>query len=189
MSAFSYQIVVTGVGGRGVLMISRILSELALSKGFGVKGSDELGMSQRGGSVSSFVKIGDFSSPVIGSGCADIIVAMESDEGLRNLPFLKEGGYFFLHLPNKAGIPPEILRMLKKMGAKCYFVNCDSISLRVGNPRVSNMAMMGLVWKAGVLPFSRDDFFSVLERVVPGRFLEANLRAFELGLREGRVIL
>ncbi len=181
----SLQVVISGIGGRGVLMLSRILSELCRLKGVPVRGSDELGMSQRGGSVSSFVKMGNFSSPLVGTGCADCLIAMELDEGLRSVPFLKEGGYLFINAPGRSSLPDTLLGFLDKLSIKAYAAPCDSISKEVGNPRVSNLAMLGLIWKVGFFPFEEDELFDVLRSVVPERFYEVNVEAFKRGLERG----
>ncbi len=87
-----WEIVCTGIGGRGVLLASAVLIETAISAGYRAMASDELGMSQRGGSVVSLVKVGTFRSPFVGRENADVILSFEESEFYRNLSFLKKGG-------------------------------------------------------------------------------------------------
>jgi indolepyruvate ferredoxin oxidoreductase beta subunit len=88
------KILIAGIGGRGVLLASNLLLECAFRKRIPVLSSDEYGMSQRGGSVVSHIKVGDFQSPLIGKEEADVMLAFEKTEGYKNLSFLKEGGFY-----------------------------------------------------------------------------------------------
>ena len=102
-----WEIVCTGIGGRGVLLASAVLIETAISAGYRAMASDELGMSQRGGSVVSLVKVGTFRSPFVGRENADVILSFEESEFYRNLPFLKKGGLAIVN-SRRSAVPPPV---------------------------------------------------------------------------------
>ena len=93
------QIIIAGIGGQGILFFSKIFSNLGLKLGLNVMGSETYGMSQRGGSVMTHLKLGDFQSPLVRTGAADFLYSLQGDETYRALKFLKEGGVCFVNLP------------------------------------------------------------------------------------------
>src|SRR5208337_5116538 len=106
-----WEIVCTGIGGRGVLLASAVLIEAATAAGYHAMASDELGMSQRGGSVVSMVKVGKFASPFVGRERADVILSFEESEFYRNLVFLKPGGLAIVNSP-KPALPAAVKAVL-----------------------------------------------------------------------------
>ena len=183
------KIVVVGIGGKGVVLTSRIIVEAALSKGIPAISSDEIGMSQRGGSVASHIKLGGFYSPMVGTESADVLIALHPQEGLRNLPLLGPGGKAVFNGDKSFKLPEGILGILKDMKCEVYAVDGDGISSSLGFPRASNMAVMGLCAEKGVLPFSKEELKKVITSIIPGRLREINLKAFEEGASKGRRVV
>jgi indolepyruvate ferredoxin oxidoreductase, beta subunit len=122
------EIVCAGIGGRGVLLASSILIDTAIRAGLHAVASDEYGMSQRGGSVVSLVKIGDFESPLIGRENADALLAFEESEFYRNLAFLKKDGFAIIN-STKDVLPRGIQNLVKKRSVKTFLVSADGIAM------------------------------------------------------------
>lgn len=182
-------IMIVGVGGQGTLLASRILGAAALRAGKQVKLSEVHGMSQRGGSVVTYVKYGDrVDSPVIERGEADMIIAFEELEAYRSLPYLKKDGVLIVNtqktnpMPVITGAmeyPADILKKLEKKGVKV--VACDALELAktAGNIKSVNVALIGVMAKNS--PLSKEIWEGALEDAVPAKFLEVNQKAFALG--------
>ena len=182
-------ILIVGVGGQGTLLASRILGKYAFLKGLDVKLSEVHGMSQRGGSVVTHVKMADkVNSPIVAMGDADIILSFEKLEAARYLNFLKKGGIIVTNTQ-------EILPMPVITGAKEYPVDClekiknagiavaekDALALaeKAGSPKAVNVVMLGALTK--YLGLDKDVMLEALKTTVPAKFLDMNLKAFELG--------
>jgi indolepyruvate ferredoxin oxidoreductase, beta subunit len=178
--AVKLEIVCAGIGGRGVLLASTILIEAAISAGHHALASDEYGMSQRGGSVVSLVKIGDFKSPLIGKENADILLAFEESEFYRNLSFLKKGGLTIVNT-RKNTLPAEIDNMLSKRNIKCLLVNADGIAAEQNMLQASNMALLGFFSYLAVEPYDAQSIRETIRKRTKGKFLEKNLEIFDLG--------
>ncbi len=181
-------VVISGVGGMGVLLASDILTEVCLRAGYDVKKSEVHGMSQRGGDVISTIRWGEkVYSPIIGANSADYILALEMLEGLRALPLLKPDGeiiintYRFNPLPISAGLasyPENILETLNSQ-VKTYAVDALSIALSLGNARVMNIVMLGAF--TPITKISKEIWLDVIKENVPKKHIDVNLRAFEMG--------
>ena len=176
-------IMIVGVGGQGTLLASRILGNLALSRGYDVKVSEVHGMSQRGGSVVTKV-----SSPIIDEGGADLILAFEELEAYRYMPYLKQGGRIICNTQKIDPMPVIIGAMeypdaiMEKMQAKeidLVPVDAAKLALEAGNIRTVNVVLMGVLSKAMDIP--EEEWLKVLRETVPAKALEVNLEAFRLG--------
>jgi len=165
------QIIIAGVGGQGVLFAARVLYQLAHQRGEEVFGSETHGMSQRGGSVLSHVKLGDFSSPLIKRGRADLLLGLQTEEGLKNLPMLKEGGVAVINAPSL----PEV------KGVRLYPLDADRLAQEVGNPRGVNLVLISYAASKGLLPFSQQEIEEAITRLVPPALREVNLKAVQAG--------
>ncbi len=174
------EIVCAGIGGRGVLLASTILIETAISTGHHALASDEYGMSQRGGSVVSLVKIGDFKSPLIGKENADILLAFEESEFYRNLGFLKKGGLAIVNT-RKDIIPPEIDNMLSARNISYLPVKADNAAAEKNMLQASNMALLGFFAYLAVEPYNAQNIRQTIRERTKGKFLEKNMEVFELG--------
>ncbi len=182
-------IMIVGVGGQGSLLASRIIGNVLLSQGYDVKVSEVHGMSQRGGSVVTYVKYGDkVYSPVIEKGEADIIVSFELLEAARWLSYLKKGGHLITStqqldpmpvITGAAQYPENITDKLKSLGADVISADAVALAEQAGNAKASNVVLMGLI--ASKMNFTDEVWTDAIKQCVPEKFLELNLKAFELG--------
>ena len=182
-------IMIVGVGGQGSLLASRLLGNVLLAKGFDVKVSEVHGMSQRGGSVVTYVKYGDeVCSPVIEKGEADVIISFELLESARWLPYLKKGGKLITStqqldpmpvITGAAQYPEDIAAKIKAMGIQLTAVDALGLAEQAGNAKASNVVLMGVV--SAQTEFEEQLWQNAIEQCVPPKFLELNKKAFELG--------
>ncbi|MCH5213156.1 MAG: indolepyruvate oxidoreductase subunit beta [Oscillospiraceae bacterium] len=181
-------IMIVGVGGQGTLLASRILGNVAIKQGYDVKVSEVHGMSQRGGSVVTYVKYGEkVHSPIIDKGEADLILAFEMLEAMRALPFLKKGGRMIANTQKMNPMPvitgamsyPEDIE--KKIAEKVDLVAVDALSLaeQAGTFKAVNVVLIGLL--AASMDVDKEVWIDVIRQTVPERFIDLNLKAFELG--------
>ncbi len=186
------QIILAGVGGQGVLFATRVFAQMAMAKGFPVIGSETHGMSQRGGSVTSHLKVGQFNSPLIRRGTADIVYSFEKNEGYRSLHFLKgaigrgHGGLCFINAPDEDFMEVQIATYLREMGVGVYVLAADAIARELGSPLSSNLVLIGFSSAHPSFPFQHDDLRETVRTVSPSRFREANLAVLERGYHEGK---
>ena len=184
----SKNIMIVGVGGQGTLLASRILGNVILSEGYDVKLSEVHGMSQRGGSVVTYVKYGDeVYSPIIGEGEADIILAFEMLEAYRAVPYLKKGGVMIANtqsidpMPVITGVAKYPENIEDKIKAKMNLVAVDARKLaeEAGNIKAVNVVLIGVMAKNTNISYEK--WVDAIKATVPEKFLEVNLKAFELG--------
>ena len=182
-------IMIVGVGGQGTLLASRILGNLALTLGYDVKVSEVHGMSQRGGSVVTYVKYGDtVHSPIIDPGGADLILAFEELEAYRYLPYLKKGGRIICNSQNidpmpvitgAMQYPTEIIEKIKEKGVDIIPIDASKLAMEAGNIKTVNVALIGLLSKS--MDISEEQWEAALRQTVPQKALDVNLKAFQLG--------
>ncbi len=182
-------IMLVGVGGQGTLLASRILGNTLLSQGFEVKVSEVHGMSQRGGSVVTYIKYGDkVYSPVIEKGEADVIVSFEALEAARWLPYLKKGGKIITNtqqiepMPVITGAmeyPTDIIEKIKDKGADITALDALALANEAGSSRAVNVVLMGVL--STMMDFPADAWKNALEVCVPAKVLDINRKAFALG--------
>lgn len=182
-------IMIVGVGGQGSLLASRIIGNVLLSQNYDVKVSEVHGMSQRGGSVVTYVKYGDeVCSPVVNKGEADIIISFEQLEAARWLPYLKKGGHLVTStqqidpMPVITGVaqyPENIIDKIKGLGVDVIAVDALALAEQAGTSKASNVVLMGVV--STKMPFDESVWLQALEQCVPPKFLELNKKAFALG--------
>lgn len=182
-------IMIVGVGGQGSLLASKLLGHLLMSQGYDVKVSEVHGMSQRGGSVVTYVRYGEkVYSPVIDKGEADYIVSFELLEAARWLPFLKKDGQIVTNtqqidpMPVITGVaeyPEDLVNKLKATGAKVDALDCLSLAEEAGSSKAVNIVLLGRLSHYFDLP--EEAWMNSLEANVPAKFLEMNKKAFELG--------
>ena len=182
-------IMLVGVGGQGTLLASRILGNVLLSAGYDVKVSEVHGMSQRGGSVVTYIKYGDrIFSPVIEKGEADIIISFEELEAARWLPYLRKGGKIITNsqqinpMPVIMGAqkyPEELTGKIRAKGVDITAIDALSLAEKAGSPKAVNVVLMGLISKTAGFP--EEAWQAALEACVPKKALEINRKAFALG--------
>ncbi|MDR0555140.1 MAG: indolepyruvate oxidoreductase subunit beta [Treponema sp.] len=189
----------TGVGGQGTVLLSRLIGGAALERGLEVRGSETIGMAQRGGSVVSHIRMGrNIASPLIPPGKADVIIAFEVAEAVRVLPFLAPGGRMLAlnrvlrqHPAaglSGAGYDPRLMLdyLQEKVGGGLAVVDNQELAARCGSPRVINVALLGAALARGFFPFDAADAQKVLAERIPPAYRELNLRALEIGRDEGQ---
>ncbi|MBQ1433824.1 MAG: indolepyruvate oxidoreductase subunit beta [Ruminococcus sp.] len=182
-------IMIVGVGGQGSLLASRIIGNVLLNQGFDVKVSEVHGMSQRGGSVVTYVKYGDkVYSPVVEKGEADIIISFEQLEAARYVQYLKKGGHIVTStqqidpmpvITGAAVYPENIIDKLNGLGIDVTAADALTLAEQAGTAKASNVVLMGVVSKK--MDFDEAVWQQALEQCVPAKFLELNKKAFALG--------
>ncbi|MBQ3638125.1 MAG: indolepyruvate oxidoreductase subunit beta [Clostridia bacterium] len=184
----SKNIMIVGVGGQGTLLASKILGRAAMDSGLDVKVSEVHGMSQRGGSVVTYVRFGDeVYSPVIGRGDADVILSFELLEAARWLPNLKNGGVLVTStqqinpmpvITGAAEYPEGLIDDIKALGVDIRAFDAPAIAAEAGNARAANVALIGLA--ADALGFDTEILRNAVAACVPEKALEVNMKAFDL---------
>jgi len=174
------EIICAGIGGRGVLLASTLLIECAVDAGLSAIASDEYGMSQRGGSVTSHLKVGDAKSPVVGRENAHVLLAFEESEFYRNLTFIRRGGLAVINSKNKA-IPEFVDRVLKNRGITYYLIDGDKIAKEKGMIQASNMAILGFFSAFSIGPYNHDALVETIKKKVKESLVAKNIEVFEEG--------
>jgi len=182
-------ILIVGVGGQGVLLASEILSEAAMYSGLDVKKSEVHGMSQRGGVVSSHVRIAEkVYSPLIAHGGADFLMAFETAEGLRALDWLKPDGIIISSLTRlvppitttgEYTYPDDPAEMIRKKIKNAKILDADKIAMDLGNPRLVNTILLGVL--SNSLEITEETWIETIKKRVPKKFTDLNLKAFKAG--------
>ncbi len=185
----SGNIMIVGVGGQGSLLASKLLGHLLLSQGYDVKVSEVHGMSQRGGSVVTYVRYGEkVYSPVIDKGEADFIVSFELLEAARWLPFLHKDGQIVTNtqqidpmpvITGAAEYPENLVEKMQKTGAKVDALDCLGLAEKAGSTKAVNLVLLGRLSHYFDLP--EEAWMASIEAIVPAKFQEMNKKAFELG--------
>ena len=177
----SFNAVLAGVGGQGIVLASRVLIEDALKQGHSVRGSETHGMAQRGGPVVAHVRTGACHSPMVSPTTAHLLIALERMEGLRNLAFPRPGGIFLVNSPDLGFLDPPIAAYLKRYQIECLALDASSIAASAGSPRSVNMILLGAAAALRTAPFDLDGLQSALAQIVSHRALEMNLEAMSIG--------
>jgi indolepyruvate ferredoxin oxidoreductase beta subunit len=186
------RIFLTGVGGQGTLLASRLLGEAALAAGYSPQVSETHGMAQRGGVVVSTVVLGDLKSPLISPGEADILLGFEALEAFRALDRCHSKS---LVIANTAAIVPypvsigkntypDVSRLLELMAGKVGSLlafDAGELARQAGTPLAVNMVLLGALGATNNLPFPQDDILNLVRTKTNPKFLEANLNAFRMG--------
>ena len=186
-------VMICGVGGQGTVLASKIIAASAMDEGYAVHSAETIGMAQRGGSVTSHVRIGeDAFSPLIPLGSVDLLIAFEPSEAVRNLKYLKSDGFVIV---NSVPVKPTSLGggdydgkaeiEFLKSKCSCLVINSDELCAPFGSNKFFNVAVLGAAAGTGRLGLSADTVRSEIIKIVPKRFHEKNLAAFEAGYKLG----
>ena len=163
------QIIVSGIGGQGVLFLTRVIAQVAVDRGLPVLTSETHGMAQRGGTVLSTLKVGDFAAPLIRTGQADVGLLLWE----ANLPvhrsLLKKNGTLLVNAENSGE------------GER---IDATAIARKLGNAVLANLVLLGLAVKKKALVCSEEDCVAALRKLAPAKFVEQNLQAFYKGLNK-----
>ncbi|WP_456365931.1 indolepyruvate oxidoreductase subunit beta [Thermococcus sp.] len=197
-----YNIVITGVGGQGILTAANLLGWAALRADYKVRVGEVHGMSQRFGSVIAYVRFGeDVYGAMVPEGKADVILSFEPVEALRYINYLKKGGLVFT---NARPIPPVQVSMglatyptLEEMrkiieedfGGKFMAFDAEELALRAGNIITTNVVLIGALTQTPGFPLSAEHVRDVIKVSVPPKTIEVNMRAFDLGVKAAKEML
>ncbi|MBQ5850921.1 MAG: indolepyruvate oxidoreductase subunit beta [Lachnospiraceae bacterium] len=183
-------IMIVGVGGQGTLLASKLLGRVLVQKGYDVEVSEVHGMSQRGGSVVTYVRFGQkVYSPVIDKGEADVIVSFEKLEAARWIEYLKPGGQIITNtqeiepmpvIIGAAEYPNGLVNKMQEAGAKVDAADFLAVAEQAGSAKAVNIVLMGRLSKY-YPEIEEQDWLDALNAVVPPKFLELNRKAFALG--------
>ena len=190
-----YNIVITGVGGQGNVMASRVLSNMLVRRGYRITIGETFGMSQRGGAVMSHIRVSEDTqwSPQIPRGKADMVVALEPVEAIRVL--MNYGNSGVKVLINTRPIYPvgvitgelsypslnQIRSTVESLSANAWFLDATDEAVKLGNSILGNIIMIGAATAVGALPVNREDFQDVIVQTLPPDKLSVNLQAFDIG--------
>ena len=182
-------LMIVGVGGQGSLLASKLLGHLLLNQGYDVKVSEVHGMSQRGGSVVTYVRFGDkVYSPIVDFGQADYIVSFEVLEAARALPYLKDGGQIVTNtqeiapmpvITGAATYPERLVDNMRSLGIKVDALDCLTLAQNAGSIKAVNVVLLGRLSR--YFHFEPSAWLDALQACVPPKFLAVNQRAFHLG--------
>lgn len=181
----------TGVGGQGTVLASKLISQTAMDNGQKVTTAETIGMAQRGGSVVSHVRIGDdINSPLIPQGTADVIIAFEPSEAVRVLPYLKKGGFLITSdravqpvtasLTGKGYDVNIMLDFLKENVDSLFIVSAEEVEEECGTLKALNVALIGAAVHTGSLGIDIETVKQTMEKIIPARFMEMNMKALML---------
>jgi len=181
-------ILICGVGGQGIVLTSKLIAAAAMEHDIPVMSAETIGMAQKGGSVFSFLRLGDdIYCPMFPEKTADIIIGFEPAEAVRMLPYLKDGGQVVVNthpiMPVTATLSGsdytgnEMLDYLQRNVKNVVLVDGNKAIEEIGSPKVLNMVMLGAAVRNGVLPFSVDDIEDTMKKTVRPQFVELNSKA------------
>lgn len=189
METETKNMMIVGVGGQGTLLASKLLGRLLLGRGYDVKVSEVHGMSQRGGSVVTYVRWGGkVFSPIIDKGQADCILSFELLEAARYTEYLKPGGRIIVNsqqinpmpvIAGTASYPESLAEKLEALGIDVDALDALSLAEEAGNSKAVNLVLMGMLSRH--FDFTEDEWMAAIEHSVPPKFLELNKKAFALG--------
>jgi indolepyruvate ferredoxin oxidoreductase, beta subunit len=184
-------IMIVGVGGQGSLLASKLLGQVLLDRGYDVKVSEVHGMSQRGGSVVTYVRFGSkVYSPIVDRGEADFIVSFELLEAARYAEYLAPDGRIVTNtqqvdpmpvITGAAAYPDDLVKKMQNLGIKVDALDCLSLAEQAGTAKAVNIVLMGHLSK--YFDFPESEWTAALEKIVPAKFLDVNKKAFALGKR------
>lgn len=188
----SKSVILCGVGGQGTVLASKLISYAAMAKGETVKSAETIGMAQRGGSVTSHVRIGEgVFSPLIPKGKADVMIAFEPAEAVRDLSYLKDGGVVVVSqkavkpvtasLAAKQYEAEEMLSYLEKKVERLIIVDGDLAAEKLGSSKALNVVLLGAAIACNEIDISMEEIRAAIIESVPEKFYELNFKALEAG--------
>ena len=176
-------LVISGVGGQGVIFAARLLGQMVLRRNWPVIGAETHGMAQRGGAVVAHLRFGGVRGSLVPAGMADGLIALKEEEAYRCLGLVRVGGAVFV---NATCFPwPKAAGYVRRQKIEGLVLDADRLALGAGLPRAGNLIMLAFACASGILPFDRAELEQAVRAVTPQRFLAANLKAVDLGA-EGR---
>jgi indolepyruvate ferredoxin oxidoreductase, beta subunit len=196
-----FNILLAGVGGQGVILMSEFLGKAAINDGLKVRGSEILGMAVRGGSVTSIIRIGeDVYGPLIPQGKCHVLLGLEPSEALRHVSYLSKSGLVILNTTpivpftvslGQSAYPAldQILAKLSGITSRVVTLNAAQMAEDAGSLLAANIVMLGALFGAGLLPIQTTTMKQAIEAHFPARVAGINIKAFDLGYRACRETL
>ncbi|MCK5696020.1 MAG: 2-oxoacid:acceptor oxidoreductase family protein [Desulfobacula sp.] len=181
--------VLTGLGGQGILFMTKVLATTALNKRYNILGAETHGMAQRGGSVVSHLRIGDARSSLIRAGAADFLLSMDESEAYRYLPYLKKGGKLFANAPSDAFPNAKVAAWLEKNDIEPRAMEVGKKAMELGAPRSTNLALIAFYAAFDCGPLSADDLRATVDSMSPGPFNKTNLNIFDVCYETGKSMI
>ncbi|MFZ5584758.1 MAG: 2-oxoacid:acceptor oxidoreductase family protein [Thermodesulfobacteriota bacterium] len=178
----NWQAVVAGVGGQGVLFVTRLMAMMAQDAGRQVLISEVHGMAQRGGSVLSHLKLGDFAGPLVALGRADLVLALDPGEAVRNLAYLAPGGALAVNATGPDFLSQKARQALAGHGARLLAADAAGLARAAGWPKGANLVLLAAAAGSGLLPFAPARMAAVVEASSPPQRRAANLELWRAGL-------
>jgi len=184
----TYQFVLSGLGGQGILFMTKILAQTALNKGYNILGAETHGMAQRGGSVVSHLKIGDAGASLIRAGAGDYLISMDETETYRYLPWVKPGGMIFANA--RADVFPDarVASYLSDHGIASFAMEAGKTAFDLGSPRSTNLAMVAFFSAFGQGPLDADALRETVASMSPDPVRETNLKIFDTCHEQGKTM-
>ncbi len=177
--------VLCGLGGQGILFMTRVLAQASLDKDFHVLGAETHGMAQRGGSVISHLRIGEVESSLVKTGAAHFLLSLEENEAYRNLAFLSYGARMYVNANSHHFPREEVKAFLNNREVLYRSIPAGAIAQELEAPMSSNLALLGYFSAFGEGPVSPEELRATIENISPDRFKEINLKVFDAGLQKG----
>lgn len=187
-------VILCGVGGQGTVLASKLISYAVMEKGQEVKSAETIGMAQRGGSVTSHIRMGESAfSPLIPKGTADVMIAFEPAEAVRNLSYLKKDGVVVVSgkavkpvtatLSEKVYEPEEMLNYLQSKVQRLIVIDGEMVEKDLGSVKPLNVVLLGAAIACNEIDISMEEIKDAIARKVPEKFHELNYKALALGER------
>ncbi|MEQ8187550.1 MAG: 2-oxoacid:acceptor oxidoreductase family protein [Candidatus Eremiobacterota bacterium] len=176
-----HEFIITGLGGQGVLFLTKVLASMARENNLPFIGSEVHGMSQRGGSVVSHLRIGNFSGPLVREGRASVIFALEESEAYRNLSFIRHGGCIYVDTAGEKFPVEPFKEILEKRNVRSVIINATSIATELQSPPSANLILLGR-FIAAEEGFTVDSVERAISKTGSPGVIEKNLQAFRRGL-------
>ncbi len=174
--------VICGVGGQGVLYLARTIYQVATSRGASVLGSETHGMSQRGGSVTSHIKIGDYSSPMVRRSTSDLLLSLKAEETAANLTFLRQGGAVVMNAPPRFNLDEGVKGALDEAGIVVSRLDATDMAMQIGTAACTNLIVLARAVAKNLFPCTSSELRDAVKAVTLPERLALNLEAIEAGL-------
>jgi indolepyruvate ferredoxin oxidoreductase beta subunit len=179
-------VVLCGLGGQGILFMTKVLAQVALDKGYNVMGAETHGMAQRGGSVVSHLRLGNVQGSLVRTNEAPLLLALEENEGYRNLPFVARGGRLYVNTSSPFFPREEVRGFLASKEITGRAVPAARIAMELGAPMSSNLALLGFFSAYEDNPFDYETLRQTVAHISPDRFRDKNLSIFDAGHQEAK---
>ncbi|MBW8012405.1 MAG: indolepyruvate oxidoreductase subunit beta [Chloroflexi bacterium] len=176
-------IIVAGLGGQGVIYLTRLLAKAAIIDKHSLMVSESHGMSQRGGSVVSHLKVGGNKAPLIQRGTADLLISLDPDEAVRNLPFLRRGATVLVN--SEDGLMQEVSEQITRLEIQVFSLPANRMAIELGSPAVANVIMLGLTTANPLFELNYESILVAID-IIGSNGKELNIKAFEAGFNSGK---